>query len=222
MSTRNKWILGVILAYTAGLGAFLLWIFTATENAADESATRFAAALVDPTVRQPERAEDLVRGVRRHFGDVTAARVIDTRSEQYRTRHGSRSHYVSDLLVQTPKGPAVVEAVFGGMGVIDRDVTGVRELHPRDVPDDALSDAEFVALAKAFERRGGRPAESYAIARAAVGTPDARKAFQAMQRHACEARAAVTPTPQERTARRMMRCVKRAKGDVAKLTACAS
>ena len=34
-------------------------------------------------------------------------------------------------------------------------VTGVRELAPADVPDDALSDAEFVALAKAFDARGG-------------------------------------------------------------------
>ena len=39
-------------------------------------------------------------------------------------------------------------------------MTGIEELAPADVPDDALSDAEFVALAKAFEARGGEAADT--------------------------------------------------------------
>jgi hypothetical protein len=45
------------------------------------------------------------------------------------------------------------------------------ELAPRDVPDDALSDADFTALAKAFVARGGEPAGDITLSGAFADPP---------------------------------------------------
>ena len=39
------------------------------------------------------------------------------------------------MLLQTAKGPAVIELEFDGLGIISKDISEVYELAPRDVPD---------------------------------------------------------------------------------------
>ena len=127
-----------------------------------KSSTQFATALVskNPSLA-PKGAVDYFDGIQANYGPVKSARVIDTRNTSHGSGQSAHTYFVGDVLLETAKGPMVVELKFnGGMLVKGYDkVTGIEELAPADVPDDALSDAEFVALAKAFEARGGRPAD---------------------------------------------------------------
>ena len=84
------------------------------------------------------------------------------------------------------------------------------------MPDDSLSDDEFVALAKAYERRGGYPASNLSVAR--VDVHDAVKRLPAKVR---QLQPKITPSPELRDAQRRLKCVQKAKGDVEKMAACA-
>ena len=159
MNSRLLAIIAGSFVFTAALCALVAWVLLASDKAAREGSARFAAALVAGDAHAaPNGSFRYLRGVRSHFGEITSARVIDTRN--HRTGHGddARTYHLSDVLIQTPEGPAVIELEFDGFGPVSDDITDVYELAPRDVPRAALSDAELAALAKAYDRRGGYPA----------------------------------------------------------------
>jgi hypothetical protein len=227
MNSRLLWSLGGGLIFTAAIGALVMWVLLAADTAARDGSTQFAAALVSGEA--PQGTHRFVRGVRSHYGDVTSARVIDTRNHRVGRGDNARTYHLSDVLLQTAKGPAVIELEFDGFGPVSKDITDVYELAPRDVPGGALSEDEFVALAKAYDRRGGYAVADLGLVRAEV--PDAVEAPPAKLRRLRETstpapgpravRAAVTPSPQMREGQRRLECVQKAEGDVEKLAACA-
>lgn len=226
MNLKLVTILGGTLALTGAVAVLVFWILGRGEDAGERSAQQFASALVhgDPA-SAPEGGAPYVEGVRAFYGDVRAARVLDVHRKRItkRTRKGRSVHtrLVADVHVETKRGPAVLEVyfrdrtLFGGGAIIN----AVEEELPRDVPDDALSDAQFVALAHGFQRRA-RPAREFDLAHPAVAIPDSIKELPQRVRRLTVPQP--TPSPQLRKAYRQMRCVKRAKGDVEKLARCVS
>ena len=161
--TRLFVIFGLSGVGTLGISLLLFFTLTGHEKSAHTSSTAFATALVNQNASlAPKGALDYFDGIQANFGPVKSARVIDTRNTSHGSGQSAHTYFVGDVLLETAKGPMVVELTFnGGMLVKGYDkVTGIEELAPVDVPDDALSDGEFVALAKAFVARGGRPADN--------------------------------------------------------------
>ncbi|MDA0162875.1 hypothetical protein OM076_21555 [Solirubrobacter ginsenosidimutans] len=149
-----------IFALFIAIGATFIWVNGKNSGGAREASTQFAAAVVNQNPRlAPKGAESYVADIEKRFGAVSGARVIDTHNTHHGHGDSATSNYVSDVLLETAKGPAVVELVFDAAFMVwgTKTVTDIEELAPVDVPDDALSDDEFVALAKAFVARGGEP-----------------------------------------------------------------
>ena len=214
MNLRLMAIIGGTFAFTVAIAALVVWVLVSGEKAASDGSKQFAAALVGGPA--PKGTDEYVRGVRSRFGEISSARVIDTRNHRVGRGNRSRTFHLSDVLLQTAKGPVVIELKFDGMGIISKDISDVYELPPHDVPDSALTDEEFVALAKAYERRGGFFASDLSVASAEV--PDAVKALPAkVRRFSRRSRR----HREVRKAQRMLKCVQKAKGDVEKMAACA-
>ncbi|MDA0185354.1 hypothetical protein OJ997_33925 [Solirubrobacter phytolaccae] len=210
MNLRLTAILTGAFLMTAAIAVGVFWVLGHGDRTARTASSEFAAALVraDPALA-PKGAAGYVKGVRQEFGAVRAARVIDSRSHRIHGRNG-RTYYLTQVLLETEKGPAVVELEFdaGQLTFSNDEVSGVRELLPRDVRHDALADDELVALAKAFQRRGDGPASDLELSGTMVRTPDIVKALPQRIR-------ALTSSSQ-----RHLRCVQRARADVEKIAAC--
>jgi hypothetical protein len=222
MNLRRVTILGGAFALTAAICGLVFWI-TNGERAANRASSQFAGALVRSDAA-PDGARRYVDGVRSHFEGVSAARVIASRNHRVSRGRNGRTFHITDVHVQTATGPAVLELEFDSTNLLDNSekITRVVELFPRDVPDDALSDPEFEALAVAFERRGGRPASNLQLSGAIVKTPDMVKT---LPQRVSALTPVITPPPvtrQEREAKRRLRCIQKASGDVEKMAACAN
>jgi hypothetical protein len=220
--TRLFVILGLSGFGTLAICLLVFLVLSGHENAAQKSTSRFAAALVDRNpALAPKGTLDYFDGIQANFGPIESARVIDTRNTRHGRGQSAHTYFVSDLLLETAEGPMVVELEFnGGMLVSGYDkVTGVSELAPADVPDDALSDPELVALAKAFEARGGAARLDGIDLSDEQRTPRPPTALQKAIRKAVK-----TPAPPvvPAAAQRQMACVEKAAGDVEKLARCAS
>ena len=179
MNLRLMAVIGGSFAFTAAVAALVVWVLVSGENAASKGSEQFASALVGDGPA-PKGTDEYVRGVRSRFGEISSARVIDTRNHRVGRGNNARTFHLSDVFLQTAKGPAVVELEFDGLGIISKDVSEVYELPPRDVPDHALSDDEFVALAKAYDRRGG-----YASADLGVTAPGCSRPRRGSSRRRC-------------------------------------
>src|SRR5688572_8898631 len=104
-------ILGGSILSAAGICGLIFWFLSNGDKAARHASTQFIDALVSDGA-PPQGAADYVNGVRAHFGGVTGGRVIDARNESVGSGQSSRTYYVADVLLQTAKGPAVVELEF--------------------------------------------------------------------------------------------------------------
>lgn len=219
--TRLFLILGAVFGGTVAIGVLIAWVLTSHENAARTASTQFATALVEKNPKLgPKGAADYLDGILANYGPIESARVIDTRNTSHGHGDSAVTWFVGDVLLETAKGPMVVELEFnGGMLVTGYDkVTGIEELAPVDVPDDALSDADFVRLAKAFHARGGRPADNTLLD--GVWKYNAPGAIDRVIAETVADKG--KESPQVKAARRQLACVQKAKGDVEKLAACAS
>ena len=229
--TRLFVILGLSGVGTIAICLLVGWMLLSHEKSARTASTQFATALVDKNPKLgPKGATDYLDGILANFGPITSARVIDTRNTSHGEGKSATTWFVGDVLLETAKGPMVVELAFnGGMLVKGYDkVTGIEELAPADVPDDALSDAEFTRLAKAFDARGGRPADNTLLDGVwlddALRTPREPNAVSKAIDRVIEETAPATPeeSPQIKAAKRQLACVQKAKGDVEKMARCAS
>src|SRR5688500_5194508 len=68
--------------FTAAIGGFVFWVLAQSEEKARTASTQFAEALVknDPSLA-PKGSADHLEGLRRHFGSVTSARLVDARNQ---------------------------------------------------------------------------------------------------------------------------------------------
>jgi hypothetical protein len=219
-----------IVALFIAIGATFFWVSGESSGGAREASTQFAAAVLNKNPRlAPKGAEDYVAGIEQRFGAVSGARVIDTHNTHHGRGDNATSKYVSDVLLDTAKAPAVVELEFGGGFIVwgKKTVTGIQELAPVDVPDSSLSDDEFVALAKAFVARGGEPTTASDFTRT--------HELEAADDEVVDADPVpvATPTKKEKAQKRAadqrlrdglekLACVKKAHGDIDKLTHCAT
>ena len=192
----------------------IFWLLGNGDKAARHASTQFGAALVREG-EPPKGGEDFVRGVRAYFGGVSGARVIDARNHSVGSGQSSRTYYVADVLLETERGPAVLELAFDSPSLTysSERVTNIYELAPRDVPDSALSDGEFEALAKAFVKRGGEPADSIKLDGAFIREAATPVAAPAKVKR-------IVPDKAQKDAMKTMRCVQAAKGDIEKLQRC--
>jgi hypothetical protein len=201
---------GILLAVAT---AVAVWANGKSENTGRDAAARFAAALVhDDPGAAPPGAGDYVRGVRAYFGPVKSARMIGAHTKLINglNRHESRQLSVAELLLDTERGPAVIELEFTFLS--DR-VNSIHELHPHAGP--GLTGRERERLASAFAARGGKPADQTTLsesgARTQHSTPPARR----------ESPPTANGTTLPARAEKILRCVRRAGGDQARLQLCA-
>jgi hypothetical protein len=192
----------------------VLWLNGKSENTARDAATRFATALVhnDPGAAPPG-AGDYVAGVRAYFGAVKSARVIGARDRHINgtNRHTRSSFFVSDVLLRTESGPAVIELEFHLAPFSDR-VGGVHELRPGEAP--GLTAQERNQLASAFAARGGDPADQTRLSESRART---RQPTPPTGRESPPQASGITLP---RRAEKILRCVRRAGSDAAKLQLC--
>ena len=206
--------LAVVSAAVIVGGVF--WGIGKNKEAAGRAATRFAAALVenDPGAA-PKGSPEYIKGIRAYFGAVTGARVIGTHNERADANtNTSRTYPVADVLLRAERGPAVIELAFDNGGIGSEKVTGIYELHPDDAAKLPARDRE--RLASAFAERGGIPANKDTLEH---GTAQTQR--PAAPRPVVIRPTPAKPTPELRAGRKDLRCVQRARGDVAKLLECA-
>ena len=221
LRTRSDTLSAPLILVIAGVSAAVIlgaifWAIGKNEQAAGHAATRFAAALVenDPDAA-PKGSPEYIKGMRAYFGGVTGARVIGTHNERADAdTNTSRTYPVADVLLRGARGPAVIELAFDNGGIGSEKVTGIYELHPEDAPK--LPARERERLARAFVERGGIPASADTL-KNATAQPEAPAAPQPVAAPPARPKA----TPELRAAKKELRCVQRARGDVTKLAECA-
>lgn len=183
------------------------------EKTARDSATRFAAALVDDKpAAAPPGAGDYVSGVREYFGPVTSARVIGAHNKGINTGDSAdtRSFFVVQVLLQSKRGPAVIELEYDNHALLSDKVSRVYELEPAKAP--GITKPERRRLEAAFARRGGDPAEA---GRLSTFEPTPAPNLPAIAKPA-------KPHTKKPVASAQLRCVQRAHGDVLKMEKCAN
>jgi hypothetical protein len=217
MSPRLKVVIfGGTAAFMAVVAVALLWSLGKSEKTARQAATQFAAALVhDDPGAAPPGAGDYVTGVRAHFGPVASARVIGAHNKAVGEEPYTRTFFVSELLLRTKHGPAVVELEFDNHALPgSEEVSGVYELDPDDAPN--LATQARKRLEAAYAARGGKPADQITLSGTSAplqATTPARAGESPVQ--------ASGATPRLARAEKQLRCVQRAGGDLAKLQQCA-
>jgi hypothetical protein len=218
---RLAWILGATVVFMIAVAIAVFMLLGHEETTARHATGRFAAALVhDDQASAPAGGAAYVSGVRAYFGPVTSTAVIDAHNHSVNTGDTSdtRSYFVTELLLQTRRGPAVVELSFDNHSLSSEEVTSVRELAPNDAR--GLSTAQRAQLVSAFRERGGHAAADATLSAAAptVIHTSTHTPVHATPVHVATVHA---DSPRLSVADRQLRCVQHAHGDVAKLQRCA-
>jgi hypothetical protein len=221
-SARSDTMSGPLIVVLAAVSAAVIvggvfWGIGKNKQAAGHAATRFAVALVenDPGAA-PKGSPEYIKELRAYFGAVTGARVIGTHNERADANtNTSRTYPVADVFLRGARGPAVIELAFDNGGIGSEKVTGIYELDPDEAPKLPARDRE--QLASAFAERGGIPADKDTLKQGIAQTRQ-----PAAPRLVVAAPARAKPTPELRAARKELRCVQRAGGDVTKLLECAA
>jgi hypothetical protein len=215
---RLAGILGSTLAFMAVVGVVLFVLLAKQEKTARQSATRFAAALVhDKPAAAPPGAREYVHGVRRYFGPVTSTKIVGAHNKGVNTGDNAdtRSFFVVEMLLESRRGPAVIEIEYDNHALFSEKVSRIYELTPKHAP--GLSRTERSRLDAAFAKRGGEPADAGELSAVPVpAAPTLQIVPPAKPRVPKVHIAPIASTPQGA----QLRCVQRAHGDVAKLQKC--
>jgi len=222
-ATRRRlyWILGATAVFSIAVTIALFMLLSHESKLARHGAQHFGAALVagDAAIA-PDGGGQYVDGVRAYFGPVTAARVLGTHNKGINTGNeaDTRSFYVADLWIDTKRGPAVLAVEFDNGSLSSEDISGVHEIHPGDAP--GLTAAQHAQLQKAYDARGGKPADAVTLSTArsvpsvAVPAPVTPARVNVAPVHVAK------PAPVHIHIPARLRCVQRAHGDVNKLAKC--
>lgn len=220
---RNVIVVSVTVVVAIAMVA-LFWILRKSNEATIHAANTFATAVVrnDPRAA-PDGGGDYVAGVRAYFGPVSAARVIDSHNHSVNTGDNAdtRSYYVGDILLNTRRGPAVIELEFDNASLANTSqrISSIHELAPDKVRGHKLSSTDRDALEAAFAQRGGKAADEIALNGALAELPKAGAPTNSAPAALPPAVGAATKR-QQRAASKRLHCVQRAHGDVSKLLHC--
>ena len=216
-------MLGLVFALllTGGITAFVLRTISADKESTVGPSKQLARAIVanDPSAA-PDDTEDYVKGVRGYFGRVRSARFLGTHTVRVGSGNQATTHLVSETLLRTRRGAAVLELEFrreGGPFSKEHTISGIEEVEPDKVRSDLGSKSE-AALERGFRRRGRRVA----------GSLDLDGSFTGSGRQGTRGRPVPAPTPPdpETVARNRqrslekLRCIQRANQDVEKIKKC--
>jgi hypothetical protein len=129
--------------FTAAICVLVFWVLAKGEDTARDASTQFATALVqnDPSLA-PEGGADHLEELHRRFGDISGARVVKTRNHRVGKGDDARTYYVSELRLETARGPAVIELQFDSGLLFSETVSGVRQLAPKEVAEAPAARAE--------------------------------------------------------------------------------
>jgi hypothetical protein len=211
---RAALLLGAIVAFCAVVAVACVVLLGKEQKTARHSAERFAAALVsDKPAAAPPGARDYVAGVRRYYRGVTSARIIGDHNKGVNTGNNAdtRAFWVVEMLLQTERGPAAIELEYDNHAWLSERVSRIYELKPDKAP--GLSGTERNRLDRAFQARGGQPADAGKLSGSVV---PARRPMQLGPPDVATPKTVHIHMPAR------LRCVQRAHGDVAKLQKCAS
>jgi hypothetical protein len=204
-------ILGVTLLFIAGLGAFLFWYIGGEEKAAKREANKFISALVkdDPSAA-PRNGDDYVRGIWKAYRRIDSAKLVDTHQRSTHHSSTSSSWWVADMLLHTGRGLVVLELAFEHTNLNpDKQVIDlIYELTPERIPGGVL-DGATLARVKSDQRERGPDTED-----AITLTVSGLEAEPAP-------RFAHPVTPARPVLPPVIKCIRRAHGDVNKIQRCA-
>jgi hypothetical protein len=216
-------ILGITLVFIAGLGAFLFWYLGGEEKAATHEANKFIKALVkhDPAAA-PKDGDDYVRGVWKAYRRVDSAKLIDTHQNSSNSSQGSGSSWwVADMLLHTGRGLVVLELAFkpNNIDPKDQEIDLLYELTPHRIHGGLLDSKTLARVKSDQHERGDHPEDDFTLdvsesEAAPVHRP--RAPAQPIQ----PLRPATPAAPVKPKVPPVIRCIRRAHGDVYKIQRC--
>jgi hypothetical protein len=212
--------------FAAALAFAIQFLIAKDTNAARHGANAFATAVVHDDPRAaPQGAEEYVSGVRRYFGDVSSASIYRTHNHGVNTGNtaDTRTYIVADMLLESKRGPAVLEIDFDNGSIGSDRVSSIRELDPKHAP--GLNSAQRQRIEAAFAKRGGKVADTVTLleAPASPSAPAPVKAAPApASRPVHHLRVHVSPPANAALtkAAKQLKCVQAAHGDVTKMQRC--
>jgi hypothetical protein len=209
-------ILGVTLLFIGGLAAFLFWYLGGQEKAATQQANKFISALVkhDPSAA-PRNGDDYVRGVWSSYRRVDDAKLIKTRQKSSNSSNSSSgtSWWVADMLLHTGRGNVVLELAFepNHLDPKAQIIDQLYELTPDRIPGGTLDDKTLARVASDQRERGAEPENDITLSVNDSGSPPVFA-----PRVPRLARPPKFETPP------IIKCIRRAHGDVRKIQKCAT
>jgi hypothetical protein len=206
-------ILGVTLLFIAGLAAFLFWYLGGQEKAATKEANKFISALVKHDASAaPRNGDDYVRGVWRAYRRVDGAKLIKTRQKSSRSHNSTSgsSWWVADMLLHTGRGTVVLELAFerNHLNPKTQIIDQLYELTPDRIPAGTLDEKTLARVVSDQRERGAEPENDITLS--VSGSPSGPVVVPRF------ARPPKFKTPP------IIKCIRRAHGDVKKIQRCAT
>ena len=208
-------ILAATLTFMAALGGFLFWYLGGQEKAATKEANKFITAVEknDPSLA-PRNGDDYVRGIWRAYRRVDDVKLIKTRQKTRRSGSASRggsSYWVADMLLHTGRGLAVLELSFEANHLDPKTqiIDQLYELTPDRIPGGTL-DEETLARVKSDQGERGEVQNSITL--------QLNEPFPSTKPP--KPPGAVPKPPKPKTPP-VIKCIRRARGDVNKIQKCA-
>src|SRR4051794_37509990 len=216
-------ILGITLVFIAGLGAFLFWYLGGEEKAATREANKFIGALVKhDAAAAPKDGDDYVRGVWKAYRRIDSAKLIDTHQNSSNSSSGSGSSWwVADMLVHTGRGLVVLELAFepNNLSPDDQEIDLLYELTPGRIHGGLLDSHTLARVKSDQHERGDHPedgitldvseSEAAPVVRPRVPVQPIRPVVPGKPVH-----------PAKPTLPPVIKCIRRAHGDVSKIQRC--
>ena len=215
---NTRWFVLIVVGgaiFVAGLAFAIDFLIGKDEKAARHGAGAFASALLhDDPQAAPPGADRYVTGVRHYFGDVTSATIYRTHNHGVNTGDSAdtRTYIVVDVLIESKRGPAVLEVDFDNGSIGSDHVSSIRELDPGHAP--GLSEVQRQRIETAFAKRGGKVADTGTLLEAPAPVPAPRPHHITRVHVTPPADAALSK------AAKQLSCVQAARGDVAKMQRC--
>lgn len=232
-------------------GALAFFLFTylgKEEDTVQKKTSEFITAIeANNPGLAPEGGDEYVTGIRNAFGPVQSITPLDRRKKSSGSGNNSRSWWVSEVLVRSERGAAVLEIRWGTTGFLSptkMKIDQVYELEPKKIHS-SLSKADRADVKAGFKARGSDIYDSFDLTPffqqnepERIGRTKPPADVDAPQE--VEPPVDVEPTPpsnapsaeevekerrrgerEQRKNQKRLECVQDAKGDVNKLQKCA-